>query len=610
MKAIVMRAVMLALSLMACVTSSALAQPFAYIPNAGTITGDGTVSVIDTATNTVVATVRVGESPRGIAVSPDGTSVYVANTLGSSISVLDAQTNVVTATIPVALPFGVAITPDGARLYVVQPNSDIISIIDTSTNTVITTVPTPRLFRAIAISPDGRFAYLTAMGNVHVLDIATSTVIASVPIETYPGEVVFSPDGRLAYVTVLGSGIWIIDTATKTVADVVDMDDADGVVPTPDGKFLYVTVGTPTRSDVEVIATASRTVVSTIPIGGDIHGLDVTPDGRLVYVPIGTGSTVAVIDTATNTVIATVSVGSRPGAQGRFIGPAINRPPTLVDDSYTTSLDTPLNVTAPGVLANDSDPDGDPLTVAPISGPSHGTANLRADGSFTYAPAAGFTGTDSFTYRASDGKASATAVATIAVSYPSCGVTITPTTLAQPYVAVPYLQALGTTPGGKYTFRVTAGQLPPGLQLVSVFGATGIIGIPQASGTYVFTLTATRSGSNCRSSRTYTVTVPKTVVPLLTCVQKVGNNTYRGTFGFASSMDAPVSIPVSADNAFTPGAQNRGQVTVFAPGTVVNAFTVTFTASGNGNDIAIWFLRGPDGQRRPITITRATFGCQ
>ena len=58
---------------------------------------------------------------------------------------------------------------------------------------------------------------------------------------------------------------------------------------------------------------------------------------------------------------------------------------------------------APGVLANDTDPDGDPLTAVLVTGPSHGTLTLNANGSFTYTPAANFTGTDSFTYRASDG---------------------------------------------------------------------------------------------------------------------------------------------------------------------------------------------------------------
>jgi VCBS repeat-containing protein len=82
----------------------------------------------------------------------------------------------------------------------------------------------------------------------------------------------------------------------------------------------------------------------------------------------------------------------------------VNEPPTAGNDSYTTAEDTPLQVDdALGVLANDSDPDGDPLAAEVVAGPAHGTLTLDADGSFSYAPAANYSGSDSFTYTASDG---------------------------------------------------------------------------------------------------------------------------------------------------------------------------------------------------------------
>jgi len=75
-----------------------------------------TVSVIDTATNTVIATIPVGFEPVGVAVTPDGSKVYITNNNSSTVSVIDTVTNTVTATIPVGLfPFGVAVTPDGSR---------------------------------------------------------------------------------------------------------------------------------------------------------------------------------------------------------------------------------------------------------------------------------------------------------------------------------------------------------------------------------------------------------------------------------------------------------------------------------------------------------------
>lgn len=88
--------------------------------------------------------------------------------------------------------------------------------------------------------------------------------------------------------------------------------------------------------------------------------------------------------------------------------------PLAVDDGYSTPQDTTLSVAAPGVLTNDSDPNGDPLTAVLDGEVSNGTLTLDATGSFTYMPGSGFTGTDSFTYTAHDGTA-ASNVATVTI---------------------------------------------------------------------------------------------------------------------------------------------------------------------------------------------------
>jgi VCBS repeat-containing protein len=92
-----------------------------------------------------------------------------------------------------------------------------------------------------------------------------------------------------------------------------------------------------------------------------------------------------------------------------------NQAPVAAGDAFSTAEDTVLTVPAPGVLGNDSDPDGDPLTAVLVTGPSHGTLTLNANGSFSYTPAADFAGSDSFTYRASDGTLTSN-VATVALS--------------------------------------------------------------------------------------------------------------------------------------------------------------------------------------------------
>lgn len=115
--------------------------------------------------------------------------------------------------------------------------------------------------------------------------------------------------------------------------------------------------------------------------------------------------------------------------------PAANRAPTAVNDTYAAVEDTALVVTAPGVLDNDTDPDGNPLTAAKTSNPAHGTVAVNANGSFTYTPTAGYTGPDSFTYKASDGTAeSADATVDITVSPAGSATTTTVTPVDDAYV--------------------------------------------------------------------------------------------------------------------------------------------------------------------------------
>jgi hypothetical protein len=100
-------------------------------------------------------------------------------------------------------------------------------------------------------------------------------------------------------------------------------------------------------------------------------------------------------------------------------GGAVNRAPVANNDTYTTQANTALVSSAPGVLANDNDPDGDALTASRLAGPTHGTLTLSQNGGFTYTPASDFSGTDSFTYTATDpGGLASSATASITVEEP------------------------------------------------------------------------------------------------------------------------------------------------------------------------------------------------
>src|SRR6184192_716080 len=152
--------------------------------------------------------------------------------------------------------------------------------------------------------------------------------------------------------------------------------------------------------------------LSAVLVSNPTHGtLTLNSDGSLVYMPAlnfnGIDSfTYKASDGQAQSGVATVTI---------TVTPVNDAPVAANDDSYTTPEDTQLTVSAPGVLANDSDVDGDPLTAMPVTGPTHGTLTLNSDGSFSYMPALNFNGTDSFTYKASDGQAQS-GVATVTIT--------------------------------------------------------------------------------------------------------------------------------------------------------------------------------------------------
>ncbi len=142
---------------------------YVYVTNQGS----DTVSVISTATNTITATVTVGFQPWGIAVSPNGQDVYVANYNGdnsfnssdpkeTSVSVIATATNTVVATIGLgaAFPEGLAVSPSGDYVYVADYGTSAISVISTATNSVVRTVTTGAFTPvSVGVEPDGKYVY-------------------------------------------------------------------------------------------------------------------------------------------------------------------------------------------------------------------------------------------------------------------------------------------------------------------------------------------------------------------------------------------------------------------------------------------------------------------
>lgn len=156
---------------------------------------------------------------------------------------------------------------------------------------------------------------------------------------------------------------------------------------------------------------ADGDTLTAVLLGQPSHGiLSLDANGSFVYTPndgfVGTDTfTYFANDGQLNSAAATVTITVK----------EVNLPPVAAGDSYTTAEDTALAVDAPGVLANDSDPDGDTLTAVLVDGPLHGTLTLDPNGGFVYVPVQGFVGSDAFTYEASDGQLSSDA-ATVTIT--------------------------------------------------------------------------------------------------------------------------------------------------------------------------------------------------
>ncbi len=153
--------------------------------------------------------------------------------------------------------------------------------------------------------------------------------------------------------------------------------------------------------------------LTAVLVGGVSHGnLIFYGNGSFVYTPadgfVGSDSfTYRAYDGLVVSNIATVYLTIMP----------VNDPPVAYDDYYSVNEDTTLNVAAPGILTNDTDPENDPLTAVLVSNVTHGTLNLNSNGAFQYTPDTEYFGTDSFTYQAYDGlEYSNTATVTITIN--------------------------------------------------------------------------------------------------------------------------------------------------------------------------------------------------
>ncbi|ABQ27982.1 beta-propeller fold lactonase family protein [Geotalea uraniireducens] len=327
------------------------AAPYAYITNLS----DNTVSVIDVATNGYISKIPLGTGvkPYGVAISSDGTRVYISNQTSKTISVIDALTDpsnpsvINTISLP-NTPSGLAVNSAGTRLYVANYDAMSVSVIDL-------TAPTPNIIASpgvgtapigVAISPDGATVYVTNSGSDNITAVKTSdntvlTTFSAGPAGNAPMGIALGKVGTVTKIYVANNtanSLTVINESTKAITNTVPLgtDSAPfAVAAKPDGSTVYVTksgAATNGGDSVAVIDTSTFTVTTAISVGAMPFGVAVSPDGFRVLAVNNMGNSVSVINTSSNAVAATLgnipdtsyaSFFQSPQSLGNFIGPQL-----------------------------------------------------------------------------------------------------------------------------------------------------------------------------------------------------------------------------------------------------------------------------------------------
>jgi len=314
----------LLVTVMLAACTSKPSGPLAFVTNER----DGTITVIDTGTDRVYSTIKVGGRLRGIRLNPDRTRIWVAISYPTNqsqgedkIAELDLNGKIITKYEAGTDPENFVVDNHATRLYIANEDAGTASITDVKANRVIASMSVGLEPEGAAMSPDGRWVYITSesSSSVSVIDTQSGQVVKQFLVGARPREAVFSPDNARAYVTAEnGNVVSVVDTREHSVIKTIDLPRGEGsaqlkpkgVVVSPDGKRVYVATGR--GNSVAVIDTDQLKLLTLIPVGQRPWGIALTPDGRKLYTANGLSNDVTVVDTVTNQVVTTIKAGEGP----------------------------------------------------------------------------------------------------------------------------------------------------------------------------------------------------------------------------------------------------------------------------------------------------------
>jgi len=289
--------------------AASAAGPKAYVGNFK----DSTVSVVDTASAKVVATIPVAAGPHGMAVSGDGRFVYVTGDGSSSMSVIDSASDSVVETIEVGpAPHGIALAPDGRTILVGVYGADRVAFVDSASRAVVASVAVAKP-HTIAIRPDGKLAYVASQQPgqfaLVVIDLAKRAVLRTIALDKPPRDPEFSHDGRFLYVTAAGiNALRVLDAVNDQPLGEI----ATGASPHLGKWFAGASVGTIVVQGSGELLTfdpAKQTALRAFPVGKQPHWM--TSDGKTVWVTNEGSNDVSAVDLASGATT-TIAVGNAP----------------------------------------------------------------------------------------------------------------------------------------------------------------------------------------------------------------------------------------------------------------------------------------------------------